>query len=179
MKWFYYKTAILLCAGVSWMVWPSYFVGAEPSLAHPFLLGSTPTPVVAPVSSAPPSDAFLGLIGNIVVALATLVAALIAGIFGWRYLRYQTHKTQELARKNQELQQRLESASRGQQFADELEKSRYDDWLVERREAQDRERQRRKHAHAEARATMLQAQTLVEREAAYRNAIREIGRAHV
>src|SRR5579864_4673769 len=69
------------------------------------------------------------------------------------------------------MQQRLDSALRREQFEDEIEKIRYEDWLVARREAQEQERERKKSVRNAARSVMVQAQTTAEREKAYREAI--------
>ncbi len=121
---------------------------------------SSPSPALSP-------EAILGFVGAI-------VAAIIGGLFGI----YQTHRVNKLEyekrkseQEKQEMQQRLDNALRQEQFEDEIEKIRYEDWLVARREAQEQERERKKSMRNAARSVMVQAQTTAEREEAYRKAI--------
>ena len=165
------KAAFLLTTGILWSIFSSalFFLPSNAFSTQVYALALSPTPT--PTPSTPSSSDLFGLLGNLIVALATIGAAVIAGIFGFRYLRYQTRKAEELECKNRELQQRLDSVSHGQQFTDELEKSRYEDWLVARREAQERERLRKVNARAAAQSIMKQAHTLAERDEAYRKAL--------
>jgi HEAT repeat protein len=143
---------------------PVYF--PLPIWAAIFVASPTPTPPAAPLS-----DASLG-------AIATITGAIIAGLFGILYIRYQAHQNKALERENErvlrekeDMQRRLDAASRRQQFEEDIEKSRYNDWLTARREAQERERQRKYDAHAAARHVMLQARTPAEYDEAYRKAL--------
>ena len=64
--------------------------------------------LASPPASTPSPDASLGFIGTI---LGAVLAALIAGFFGIRYVRYTAQKTRELEQekqKNEELQRRLD-----------------------------------------------------------------------
>jgi hypothetical protein len=110
--------------------------------------------------------------------VAAIIGAIIAGLFGIFYIIYQAHQNKALARENEriqhekeDMQRRLDAASHRQQFEEDIEKSRYDDWLAARREAQERERQRKNNARAAARNIMLQAHTSAERNEAYRKAL--------
>jgi uncharacterized protein YdiU (UPF0061 family) len=114
---------------------------------------------MAALLGSPSLDANLGPIATIAAAI---IGAVIAGLFGIFYIRYQAHQNKKLIRENEhiqrekeDIQSRLDAASRHQQFEDDIEKSQYEGWLTARRDAQERERQRKKSARTADKATPL------------------------
>src|SRR5258708_3269199 len=169
------KTQLIILSLIS-VLWieVNLFLGVLPfsfeSTAHAFSAAPPPTPT----PSAPSADANLQFFGTLLLAVATIAAALIGGIFivyQVRKNRKLEHENQRIQRENQDIQRRLDVAQHYQQLEDDVERARYDDWLVARREAQEHERQRRIQAHAAAKSVMVRAQTPVQREEAYRKAV--------
>ena len=139
---------------------------AEASASARVLQLVTPTP--SPPRPSP--DSYLQFYGTILGALATVVAAVIAGLF----VVYQVRKNrrlerekQEMERENQRMQAQLDAAREQRQHQNELERMQYDDRLRTQRE----ERERKEAARAKAKAAMRHAQTPAERERAYHEAL--------
>ncbi len=127
----------------------------------------TPTPPSTPTITTPSSDSYLAFYGTIILALATILAALIGGGF----IIYQVRKNKRLEREKQQMQSQRDIALDRQRFLEDLGKVRYGERLVAEREERERERQRRVAAHASAKATMHRAKTPSERKKAYGKAI--------
>jgi predicted NACHT family NTPase len=141
----------------------SYPTASVQAVTH--LAVATPFSQGAPVSTGPSQDVVIN-------AGAVILAALLAGIFGFLFIRYQISKTRELERENERLQTLLGNQLREQQFEDDFEKSRYEAWQSARQEERERERERRKSSQATTRTIMAQSRTATEREDACRQAIR-------
>jgi HEAT repeat protein len=172
MRFKYIQSSILLIINILWIV-GNLFLGSQLPLSIGFtnvFPSSTPTPngTSTPTTATPSPDAYLSFVG---VITAAIVGALIAGLFGIIFVIYQARKNRELSQENQAMQFRLNATQADQRFQEEIDKTRYSDWVIALREARERERQRKLAIREAAKETMVQARSATDREQAYRKAL--------
>ncbi len=139
--------------------------------AYIFSLSRSPIPTLSPTASPDANLAFNGTILAAIIGALVGLLGLAFGIFQFYQARKDELEKQRFQQEKEELQLLLNKAAQRQQFEDELEKRRYEDFLATRRATLEREQLRKASTQAKARTLMTQARTLSERTEAYRKAL--------